>query len=74
MKKICIAVPSVTYGQKAKGLLDGIGISAFLLRKTKNTPSGCGWCVAVQESHVEEAKKHLRNNGVKLTGDIYDLP
>ena len=74
MKNVCIAVRSVTYAQKAKTVLDKSGIPGRIMRKNKETATGCGWCIAVAEHQAEQAKQQLRSQGVKITGEIYDLP
>lgn len=73
MKNVCIAVRSVTYAQKGKAVLDNNGIPCKILRKNKETASGCGWCVSVAENKKNAAIKLFESNGVKTTGEAYDL-
>ena len=71
MKKICIATNSVTYAQKGKAILDRSGIPSTPLKR--NGTAGCGWCLAVEISQKNKAIAVLRENGVKISGEIYDL-
>ncbi|MBO5221604.1 MAG: DUF3343 domain-containing protein [Clostridia bacterium] len=74
MKSKCIAVRSVTYAQKAKSVLSQNGLSCSIIRRPQGTLTGCGWCIALHSDQVKKATELLRNNGVKLSGEIYDLP
>ena len=71
MKTRCIGVRSVTYAQKGRDLLNAKGIPCRILRQQQI--SGCGWCIAVSGPAMTEATSFLREKGVKLTGDFYDL-
>lgn len=71
MKKICIATNSVTYAQKGKTILDKSGIVSSPLKKSG--AGGCGWCLAVDSVQKNKAIAILRENGVKISGEIYDL-
>lgn len=72
MRFKCIGVRSVTYAQKAKDVLKRYSVKAAAVKRAAGT-SGCGWCVRVAASQVETAYSLLKNNGVKVTGEIYDL-
>ncbi len=72
MRTKCIGVRSVTYAQKAQDVLKRYGIKASIIKKS-STLNGCGWCVSVAHTQVETAYSLLKNNGVRVTGEIYDL-
>ena len=72
MSTRCLGVRSVTYAQKASDILTAKGISCRILRQ--NRVSGCGWCVTVSPANIPKAEALLRENGVKITGEYYDLP
>ena len=72
MKKICIAVRSITYAQKGKDLLDRSGIAGQTVRNRNTT--GCGWCIAVNESEKARVLNLFRDNGVRTSGEFYDIP
>ncbi len=74
MKKKCIGVRSVTYAQKAQDVLKKYGIKGIAKKRSAPSPSGCGWCVEIPSLQSETAYTLLKNNGVKVTGEIYDLP
>lgn len=74
MKTKCIGVRSVTYAQKAQEVLKKYGIRGFVRKRTDSSSSGCGWCIEVPSLQSETARNLLKNNGVSVTGEIYDLP
>lgn len=74
MRKKCIAVRSVTYAQKALDTLKKHGIQCEMRRAPVQMRVGCGWCVSVSEKQSESAKSLLQRNGIKITGETYDLP
>lgn len=69
----CIGVRSVTYAEKARELLKPYGINAIAAKRPGISSTGCGWCVKVPFSQSETALTLMKNNGVRLTGEIYDL-
>ena len=73
MKTKCIAVRSVTYAQKAQETLKRYGIKGIPVKRSSEGGSGCGWCVKVPYSQWETAFSLLKSNGVRVTGEIYDL-
>lgn len=74
MRTKCIGVLSVTYAQKAQDVLKKYGIKASVKKRSDTSSKGCGWCVAVPSLQSQTAITLLKNNGVKVTGEIYDLP
>lgn len=74
MRTKCIGVRSVTYAQKAQDVLKRYGIKASATKKSTATTNGCGWCVKVYHTQFETAYALLKSNGVRVTGEIYDLP
>ncbi|MBO5213375.1 MAG: DUF3343 domain-containing protein [Clostridia bacterium] len=73
MRTKCIGVRSVTYAQKAQDVLKRYGIKAGATKRSSETTAGCGWCVKVPYAQFETAYTLLKNNGVKVTGEIYDI-
>ncbi len=73
MRTKCIGVRSVTYAQKAQEILKGYGIRANATKQASGPKAGCGWCVSVPLTQFETAYSLLKNNGVRVTGEIYDL-
>lgn len=73
MRTKCIGVRSVTYAQKAQDVLKRYGIKAYAIKKSVATTNGCGWCIKVPATQFETAYALLKNNGVRVTGEIYDL-
>ena len=73
MRKRCIAVRSVTYAQKAVEVLQKYDIHGTVQRNPVRSADGCGWCVAVPFTQSETAYGLLLRNGVKVTGEFYDL-
>lgn len=71
MSTRCIGVRSITYAQKARDILTAKGIRCRILKQ--NQASGCGWCVALSSANIPNAEVLLRENGVKTTGEYYDL-
>ncbi|MBP3300727.1 MAG: DUF3343 domain-containing protein [Clostridia bacterium] len=71
MSTRCLGVRSVTYAQKARDVLTANGVACRILRQ--NRISGCGWCVALSAASIPKAEALLRENGVKTTGEYYDL-
>lgn len=74
MRKKCIAVRSVTYAQKALETLKKHGIKCEMRRAPAQIRVGCGWCVSVSETQLGTVKSLLQKNGIKITGETYDLP
>ncbi len=74
MRTKCIGVRSVTYAQKAQNVLKKYGIKASPRKRSDLSSSGCGWCVDVPLLQSETALTLLKNNGVRVTGEMYDLP
>ena len=72
MKTKCIGVRSITYAQKAQEVLKRYGIKATAVKRAEAN-TGCGWCIRVAWSQSETAYTLLKNNGVRITGAIYDL-
>lgn len=72
MRIKCIGVRSVTYAQKAQDVLKRYGIKATAVKRAEGS-TGCGWCVRVAASQSETAYSLLKSNGVKVTGELYDL-
>ncbi|MBO5248990.1 MAG: DUF3343 domain-containing protein [Clostridia bacterium] len=72
MKTKCIGVRSVTYAQKAQDVLNRYGIKSSVTKRSGAT-TGCGWCVRVAYTQSETAYALLKNSGVKVTGETYDL-
>lgn len=73
MRTKCIEVRSVTYAQKAQEVLKKYGIKASVKKQSDTTYKGCGWCIEVSSLQSNTALSLLKNNGVKVTGEIYDL-
>lgn len=73
MRTKCIGVRSVTYAQKAQDVLKRYGIKSSATKRSSGTTTGCGWCVKIAYTQFETAYALLKNNGVKVTGEIYDL-
>ena len=73
MRTKCIGVRSVTYAQKAQDVLKRYGIKSSATKRLSGTTTGCGWCVKIASTQFETAYTLLKNNGVKVTGEIYDL-
>lgn len=74
MRTKCIGVRSVTYAQKAQEVLKKFGIKSTAIKRSTETSGGCGWCVKIASSQIETAYSLLKNSGVKITGEIYDIP
>lgn len=74
MKTKCIGVRSVTYAQKGQEVLKKYGIKGLIKKRTDLSPSGCGWCIEVPKLQSETAMNILKNNGVRMSGEIHDLP
>lgn len=72
MKYRCIMVKSVTYAQKAKKILAANGIKVYTSKQNKGDAYTCSWCVKVPYYNEAEALQLLEENGVKLTGYIFD--
>ena len=68
----CILVKSSTYAQKAAGILSRKGRNAYVTRQTFNSKYGCARCIKVSDKDVQKAKEIMRNEGIPLTGDVYD--
>lgn len=73
IKYKCISVASMTYAQKAAELLRRKGIDAYIIKQTEKNEYGCARCIKVREKNFEKALNLLKNGGVKMSGDIYDL-
>ena len=63
----------MTYAQKAAELLRRKGIDAYIIKQTEKNEFGCARCIKIREKNLENALKILNSNGVKMSGDIYDL-
>ncbi len=50
MRKVMIAMTSITYAMKAKNLLNGMGMFCEVERTPKNIGSGCGYSIRVKEN------------------------
>lgn len=73
MKYRCIMVKSVTYAQKSKKILENNGIMAYISKQNKGDQYTCSWCVRVPYFQESTAVKLLEENGVKMTGYIFDV-
>ena len=69
----CISVASMTYAQKATELLRRNGIDAYVTKQTEKNIYGCARCIRIRAERLDTALKILRNGGVKMSGDVYDL-
>ena len=64
--KFEIMIGTVTYALKAKDILRHNGIKAYVERKSVNIGKyGCGYSVVIREN-LEEAKRLLTDNGIKI--------
>lgn len=70
----CIVVPSVTYAQKARAVLQSRGIPASIGKQAGLSRHGCAWCVRVRSRDVHQALKLFAETGVRTTGEIHDIP
>lgn len=70
----CILVRSVTYAQKSMNLLERKGITARISKQATHPKYGCTWCVKVRPQDLDRALALMRQENIKMTGDIYDLP
>lgn len=50
MRKTLIAMTSITYAMKAKGLLNSMGIYCEVEKTPKNVGTGCGYSIRVREA------------------------
>ncbi len=73
IKYKCISVASMTYAQKAVDLLRHKGIDAYIIKQTVKNEYGCARCIKVKAVFAERAFEILKGNGVKMSGDIYEL-
>lgn len=73
MKYRCIMVKSVTYAQKAKKILVKNGISTYISKQNKGDQYTCSWCVKVPFYQESTAVRLMEENGVKMTGYIFDV-
>lgn len=73
MKYRCIMVKSVTYAQKAKKILAKNGITTYISKQDKGDKYTCSWCVKVPFYEESRAIKIMEENGVKMTGYIFDV-
>ena len=64
----------MTYAQKASDILRRNGIDSYIIKQTEKNEYGCARCVKIREKNLENALKILKNNSVKMSGDIYDIP
>lgn len=58
-----ISVGSITFAQRARNLLNGKGLNAFLVRTGKN---GCSYGVRVETGELEAALNILRAAGMNV--------
>ncbi len=63
----------MTYAQKAVELLRRKGIDAYIIKQTEKNEYGCARCVKIREKAADKAMEILKNGGVKMSGDVYDL-
>ena len=73
IKDKCISVASMTYAQKANDLLKRNGIDSYIVKQTIKNEYGCARCIKIRAYLAEKAYVILKNGGVKMSGDIYDL-
>lgn len=73
MRMKCLPVRSVTYAQKAEGILKRYGIRSNIIRQEQGMRIGCGWCIAVPLTQSGTARSVLENGGVRIAGEPYDL-
>lgn len=73
MSKPMITVSSITYAMKAKEILRRNGISAYVIKRAKNSRNAsCSYAVQVPKK-IDEAYRILSDSGmVKLTGIYYE--
>ena len=67
-------VRSVTYAQKAKKALDAKGFNVYISRQNYGAKYTCSWCVKVPEHQVARAIDIMRQENIKMNGEVYDLP
>lgn len=63
----------MTYAQKAVELLRRKGIDAYIIKQTEKNEYGCARCVKIREKNLKTALEILKNGGVKMSGDVYEL-
>ena len=66
-------VKSVTYAQKAKKILEKKGISSYISKQDKGDQYTCSWCVKVRADQERVAVKIMEENGVRMTGNVFDV-
>ena len=69
----CISVASMTYAQKATDILRKNGIDSYVTKQPEKNVYGCARCIKIRADRLDTALKLLRNGGVKMSGDVYDL-
>ena len=73
IKYKCISVASMTYAQKAVELLKNKGIDSYIIKQTVKNEYGCARCIKIREKQTETALNILKNGGVKMSGEVYEL-
>lgn len=69
----CISVASLTYAQKARDVLKRKGLDSSILKQGENNKNGCARCIKIKEKDLLKSVDILKEAGVLMSGEIYDI-